>query len=152
MSTLLEDAIAAKMRSGMSIEDTYNTYGFIPWTLLGAIRRPEHIYPQETVDVCLSRVRDGEPIQHVARATGVPHSTVRTWCKKYHVKSKWGKWPKKHAATVAAMWRDGRTCEEIGATIGVSPRAIKGWVQRHRDLCPSRGHGGARRTKRKDKQ
>jgi len=151
MSELLADAIAVKMHNGMSIEDAYNTYGFIPGTLLGAIRRPKHNYPQETVDTCLSRVRDGEPMQHVARATGVPHSTVRMWCKKYHVKSKRGKWPQKRAATVAAMWREGRTCEEIGSAIGVSPKAVKGWAQNHRDVCPSRGYGGARR-KRKDKQ
>lgn len=153
MSTLLRDAIATKIRHGMSMAVAQETYGMEREMLLSAIRSCQaHKYPQKVVDECLDRVRGGESPKQVAQTTGIPRGTIGYWYKTHGIRCKRGAWTAEMVATISRMWREGRTCEEIGAAIGVSPGTVKGWVQHHRDLCPSRGYGGARRTKRKDSQ
>ena len=40
--------------------------------------------------------------------------------------------------TMARMWSEGRTCDEIADAVGRSRGTVTSWASCHRDLCPRR--------------
>ena len=131
MSTLLRDAIAQKMRRGMTIDNVSDIYGID--------LRPRR--DQDTVEKCVRQMRDGSTVTDVSRDTGVSRSTLTRWRKRSDMQSRYLMRDEHNRETVVAMWREGRTTSEIAQAIGVPATSVSMLASRHRDLCPARTRG-----------
>lgn len=131
MSTLLRDAIAQKMRKGMTIDNVRDTYGID--------LRPRR--DQDMIEDCVRQMRDGSTVTDVSRDTGVSRSTLTRWRKRSDMQSRYLMRDEHNRETVVAMWREGRTTSEIAQAIGVPATSVSMWASRHRDLCPARTRG-----------
>lgn len=144
MSTLLRDAIARKMRGGMTIDNMRDIYG-IDLRAIG--KRPEprrsgQPWTQDMVTSAASMWERGYTVSRIAAILGVSEKAMGTWAAKHRDVCPRRKgttlWTDERRAVVVEMWREGKPVTEIAKTIGVSCRAARGWAERHRDLCPAR--------------
>ena len=144
MSTLLRDAIAQKMRGGMTIDNINDTYG-IDLRAIGKRPEPRRARQPWTQDMATSVVvmwERGYTVSRIAAILGVSYKAVQAWARKHRdvcpARGGTPPWSDERRAVIAEMWREDKPIIEIATAIGVKPALLKAWASHHRDICPAR--------------
>lgn len=144
MSTLLRDALATKMRKGMTIDNINDTYG-IDLRAIGKRPEPRHARQPWTQDMVTSMTamwERGYTVSRIATILGVSNRAVQAWARKHRdvcpARGGTPPWSDERRAIIAEMWRDGKPIVEIAKAIDVKPTLLKAWASHHRDICPAR--------------
>lgn len=144
MSTLLRDAIATKLRNGMTVENIYDTYG-IDLRAIGRRPEPRRARQPWTYEMATSAAEMWErgcTVSHIAETIGVSYRAMQMWAQRHRdlcpQRGGTPPWSDERRAVIAEMWREGKPITEIADAIGVKHTILRSWASHHRDICPSR--------------